>query len=145
VSKVAQLLSVAAIVVLPSVVRAQMELSETQALIVIHGTVAADQQAAQKIGYAAIAIGFAGAPPETMRWLGVVEAEASGDAFLGRDIIAAIDPFTPSLLASGKAAVLDALRHASSGSRLIITGIVDSSSRTFLASSVRVAPASSGH
>jgi len=145
VSKVVRLVSVVAIVVLPSVVRAQMELNDTQQLIVIHGTVAADRQGAEKIGYAAIAIGFAGAPPETMRWLGVVEAEAGGDAFLGRDIIAAIDPFTPSLLASGKAAVLDTLRHASSGSRLIVTGIVDSSSRTFLASSVKAAPASSGH
>jgi len=74
VSKVVRLLSVVAVVVLPSVVRPQIELSDSQQLIVIHGTVAADQQAAQKIGYAAIAIGFAGAPPETMRWLGVVEA-----------------------------------------------------------------------
>lgn len=145
-SKAVQLLSVLTILVLPVPGRAQMALSDTQQVLVLHGTVAADRKAAEKIGYAAITIGFTGAPPETVCWLGVVEAEAAGgDAFLGRDIIAAIDPYTPSLLAAGKASTLDTLRKASAGSRLIVTGIVDSSARTFLVSSVRTAPASSGH
>ncbi len=139
-----QLLTALSILVLPVVASAQAEFNDTQQVLTLHGTVAADRKAAEKIGYDGISIGFAGAPAETLCWIGVVEADAAGgDAFLGRDIIASLDGYTPNLLASGKASVLAALRNAPIGSRVLISGIVDQSARTYLVASAKVTPAAS--
>jgi hypothetical protein len=143
-SKAVRLLSVIAVLTAPVVVHAQVEFNDTQQVLTIHGTLAADRKAAEKIGYDAISIGFVGASADTLRWVGVVEADASGgDAFLGKDILDQLDGYTPNLLASGKASA--ALRNAPTGSRLVVTGIVDESSRNFLVGSVRVVPAASTH
>ena len=139
-SKAVRLLSVLAVLAAPVVVRAQVEFNDTQQVLAIHGTVDADRKAAEKIGYDAISIGFTGAPPDALCWLGVVEADAAGgDAFLGKHILDQLDGYTPTLLASGKASTT--LRNAPAGSRLVVTGIVDESSRNFLVGNVRIVPA----
>jgi len=145
-SKAVRLLSVFAVLAAPVVVHAQVEFNDTQQVLTIHGTVAADRKAAEKIGYDAIAIGFAGAPPDALCWLGVVEADAAGgDAFLGKHILDQLDGYTPNLFASGKASVVAPLRNAPTGSRLVVTGIVDESARTFLVGNVRIIPAAGAH
>jgi len=126
--------------ILPVAAHAQFQTMDTRVLT-IHGTVAADEKAAQKIGYDAISIGFTGAPADAMTWVGVVAAMAfDGDAFEGRNILQTLDGYTPNLLASGKADLIAKIRNASSGSRLVINGILDPS-RNFLVASVRVIPA----
>jgi hypothetical protein len=142
-SKAFRLSSVVAILVLPSMVCAQVDIAGTQHVLTIHGTLTADQKAAQKIGYDAISIGFAGAPPDVLRWLGVVKAEAyDGDAFLGKDYLDMVDGYTPNLLASGKPELVAKLRNAPTGNRLVVMGVFDQTARTFLLGSVKVMPAS---
>jgi hypothetical protein len=139
-----RLLGTLAILALPVAAGAQVEFNDTQQVLTLHGTVAADRKGAEKIGYDGISIGFTGAPADVLCWIGVVEADAAGgDAFLGRDIIASLDGYTPNLLASGRASVLATLRNAPAGSRVLVSGIVDQSARTFLVASVKVTPAAS--
>ena len=126
--------------------RAQMDMSDQQQVLTIHGTVAADRKAAEKIGYDAILIGFTGAPPDAARWVGVVEAEAGGvDAFLGKELLDQLDGYSPNLLAAGKPAALAPLRNAATGSRVVLSGVLDPGSRMFLVGNVKVTPAASGH
>jgi len=145
-SKACRLLTAFVIFALPVTGRAQLQFSDTQRIITMHGTVAADRKAAQKVGYDAISIGFTGAPPDAIRWIGVVKAEAyDGDAFLGKDILDKVDGYTPNLLASGKSDLVTALRNAPTGSRIAITGVVDEESRSLLVGNVKVTPPGSGH
>lgn len=131
---------------LADVARAQMDMSDQQQVLTIHGTVAADRKAAEKTGYDAILIGFTGAPPDAARWLGVVEAEAGGvDAFLGKELLDQLDGYTPNLLAAGKPSALATLRNAATGSRVVVTGILDPGNRMFLVGNVKVMPAAGGH
>jgi len=143
-SKALGLLTMLAMLVLPAAARAQFEQLDSPQVLTIHGTVAADQKAAQKIGYDAISIGFAKAPPDALCWLGVVAAIAfDGDAFEGRNILTRVDGYTPNLLAGGKPDLVTKLRNAPAGSRLVINGVLDQASRNFLLASVKVVPASS--
>lgn len=142
--KAFRLLSLA-ILVLPCMARAQLDIAGTQHVLTIHGTLTADQKAAQKIGYDAISIGFAGQPPDVLRWIGVVKAEAyDGDAFLGKQYLDRVDGYTPNLLASGKSDLVAKLRSAPTGSRVAVMGIFDEDARNFLVGSVKVTPAGSG-
>ena len=145
-SKACRLLTAFVIFALPVTGRAQLQFSDTQRIITMHGTVAADRKAAQKVGYDAISIGFTGAPPDAIRWIGVVKAEAyDGDAFLGKDILDKVDGYTPNLLAVGKSDLLNTLRNAPTGNRVVVNGIIDTDTRNLLLGSVRVVPPGSGH
>jgi hypothetical protein len=127
--KAFRFLSVLAILVLPAAMRAQVDIAGTQHVLTIHGTIAADEKGAQKIGYDAVSIGFVGAPPDAVRWLGVVSAFA-------------YDGDTPNLLAAGKSDLVTKLRNAPTGSRVVVNGIIDQTARMFYLGSVRVTPAS---
>ena len=141
-SRMLGLLTLLGGLVLPVAAHAQFQTNDSARVLTIHGTVAADEKAAQKIGYDAVSIGFTGAPANALTWVGVVAAIAfDGDAFEGRNILATLDGYTPNLLASGKADLIAKIRNAASGSRLVINGILDPSSRNFLVASVRVVPA----
>ena len=145
-SKAWPFLGVLAILAVPVTIRADVEFGDTQRIITIHGTVAADRKAAEKIGYDAISIGFVGASPDTLRWVGVVKAEAyDGDAFMGKDILDKVDGYTPNLLAGGKSDQLATLRNAPVGSRIVLNGIIDESSRILLVGSVKITPAAAAH
>ena len=142
-SKALGLLAMLGSVVLPLTAHAQFQVLDSARVLTIHGTVAADEKAAQKISYDAVAMGFSGAPADALTWIGVVAATAAdGDAFEGRNILAALDGYTPNLLASGKADLIAKIRNAPSGSRLVINGVLDPTSRSFLLTSVRVVPTS---
>jgi hypothetical protein len=141
-SKTLGLLTVLGSLVLPLTVHAQFQVMDSTRVLTIHGTVAADEKGAQKVGYDAVSIGFVGAPADAMTWVGVAAAIAfDGDAFEGRNILATLDGYTPNLLASGRADLIAKIRNASSGSRLVFNGVLDPPSRNFLLTSVRVVPA----
>lgn len=137
-SNALRLLGWLAILALPVTARAQGRVLE------IHGTVAADEKAADKIGYDAISIGFAGAPPASLRWIGVVTALAGDvDAFRGKEMLDAVDGYTPNLLADGTPDLLTKLREVPAGSRVVVHGLFTVESRVYFLDSVKTVPAGS--
>jgi hypothetical protein len=144
--KVLRFLGVWAIVMLLVGAAGAAGFGDTEYVLTIHGTIAADAQGAGKAGYQARSIGFQGAAADTVHWVGVVSAQANeGDAFLGKDLLDRLDGFTPNMLAVGKEGLLAKLRGAPAGSRVVLNGILDTGSRTYLLNSVTVAPATGSH
>lgn len=128
---------------LPCAVEAQEELGDQSQLLSVAGRVSADQKAAAQYGYSAISIGFAGAPPDKLVWIGVVKAQSwNGDVFAGREMIAQIQGYTPNMLAAGKPPLLDKIRQAPVGSNVTVEGILDLGARNYLVGMVEVKPAS---
>src|SRR5215470_5291116 len=90
----------------------------------IEGTITADQDAAGKIGFDAVSLGFDNSA--TTRWLGIVAARTRmGGPDRGREIISNLDPFTPMLLISGPKATVGKLRNAAVGTRVAVEGMVE--------------------
>lgn len=110
-------------------------------LLSVTGQVAADRKTAAAIGYSAISIAFTGESPDKLVWIGVVRAESwNDDAFAGRETLALIAGYTPTMLASGKPAVLAKLRAAPVGSRILFEGILDTGSRNIVIGTVHATP-----
>ena len=132
------LLGLAIALFLPRAVAAQG--SEPQ-MLSITGRVAADQQAAAQFGLSGVSIGFTGASPDKLVWVGVVKAESwNDDVFAGRDMLAAVQGFTPALIATGKPALLTKIQQAPVGSRIVIEGIFDKGERSYVPGMVEVSP-----
>jgi hypothetical protein len=134
-------LGVVAILCLPGALGAQTGPEELNELLTVTGQVAGDEKAARQIGYDAISIGFTGQAADRRVWIGVVTARAwDGDAFRGKEILDGLDPYNPSLIAAGKAAVLAKLQQAPVGSRIVIEGLIDPSARLYQVGSVKTTP-----
>jgi hypothetical protein len=110
-------------------------------LLSVSGQVAADRKGAQPIGYSVISVAFTGESPDKLVWIGVVRAESwNDDAFAGRDTLALIAGFTPTMIAAGKPAELAKLRSAPVGSRVHFEGVLDTNSRNILIGTVQTTP-----
>jgi hypothetical protein len=119
--------------------QAQVELTDQNQLLSIVGRVSADQKAASQAGYSGISIGFTGASPDKLVWVGVVKAESwNDDVFAGREMLAMVQGFTPTMLASGRPALLTKIQQAPVGSRIAVEGIFDQGARTYLVGMVEV-------
>jgi hypothetical protein len=138
------LLGLVTVLCLPVSVQAQMELGDQNQLLSISGRVTADQKTAAQFGYSAVSIGFTGASPDKLVWVGVVKAQSwNGDVFAGREMLAMVQGHTPAMLATGKAALLTKLQQAPVGSRVVVEGIFDQGARSFLLGMVEITPAAS--
>jgi hypothetical protein len=105
----------------------------------IEGTVAADEDAAGKIGFDAVSFGLDGG--KTMRWVGVVTARTrDGDAFMGQNIIQRLDPYKPMLLVSGPQTIVGVLRDMPVGERIMVEGMLEPETRNYLLSNVKILP-----
>ena len=99
---------------LPCAVGAQGD--DQNQMLSITGRVSADQKTAAQFGLSGISIGFTGASPDKFVWVGVVKAESwNDDVFAGRDMLAMVQGFTPTLIATGKPALLTKIQQARSG------------------------------
>ena len=137
----ARLLVLAMALALPAASAAQMQMGEQNRLLSITGQVTADQKSAEQVGYDSVSISFSKEPAAKVVWIGVVVATTwNGDAFLGKQTLDQIQGYTPNLLASGKPALLTQLQQAPVGSRVVVEGILDQESRTFLVGMVHVTP-----
>jgi hypothetical protein len=105
----------------------------------IEGTLAASQDEAQKAGFAALSVGFLQPKNAPTRWLGVVSARSrEGDAFLGRQTVEQLAPYSPNLLVSGPSELIAKLRELPAGTRVAVTGMLDPHSRNYLVSSLQL-------
>ena len=126
---------------LPCTVRAQVQLGDQVQMLSISGQVSADQKAANQYGYAGVSIAFENQSPDKVVWVGVVKAETwNQDEFAGRQMIAEVQGYTPTMTAVGKQALVTKIREAPVGSRIVIEGIFDQGARNFQIGSVRVTP-----
>jgi len=100
-------------------------------LLRLEGVVSATREAAAETGFTATSLGFLGT--ETVRWLGVTDARTVGaDQFvLGKDVLAAVAPFTPNLLVAGPPELVGRLRTAPPGTRVVVEGLVARASRMY--------------
>ena len=89
------------------------------------------REAAAESGFTAISLGFLGSA--AVRWLGVTDARTVGaDQFvLGKDVLAAVAPFTPNLLVAGPPELVGRLRTAPPGTRVVVEGLVSRASRMY--------------
>jgi hypothetical protein len=110
-------------------------------LLRLEGVVSPTREAAAESGFTAIALGFLGST--AVRWLGVTDARTVGaDQFAsGKDVLAAVAPFTPNLLVAGPSDPVGRLRAAPPGTRVVIEGLVARASRIYYLRRVEGAPA----
>jgi hypothetical protein len=140
VAKVPALLGLMIALSLPHAARAQVELGDQQ-MLTVAGQVSKDQNAASQAGYSVVSLGFTGQAPDKVVWIGVVKAESwDGDVFAGREMIAAVQGYTPSLLVAGKSALVTKIQQAPVGSRIVVGGILQQDARLFTIGIVKVTP-----
>ena len=103
----------------------------------LDGAFAADRDAARANGADAVTMRIAGVE----RWFGVTKARTLGDRVpLGRDVLEALRPTQPNLVAVGSAALVTRLADAGIGVPIQVEGLVSQGGRQFLLRHV-VAPA----
>jgi hypothetical protein len=118
--------------------RAQPRDVQTQ-IFRIEATIAASQDEAQKAGFAALSMGFVKPKNAPARWLAVVGARSrEGDAFLGRQTVEQLAPYSPNLLVSGPSELVGKLRELPAGTRIAVTGMLDPHSRNYMISSLEL-------
>lgn len=140
-ARILGLLGVLVALCLPRAVEAQEGFADQSELLTITGQVAADQKAAAQVGYTAVSIGFIKAPEDKVVWVGVVKAESwNDDVFEGRDMLARVEGYTPTMVAAAKQPLLSKIEQAPVGSRISIEGVFDQGARTYLVGMVKVTP-----
>ena len=107
-------------------------------LLELEGTIEPTAARARDKGFAAASLGFAGS--DVTRWLAVTKARTTGgdQPLDGKDVLAALAPFTPTLLVAGTPELVARLRDAPSGSTVRVEGLVDRGARTYYVRRVEV-------
>ena len=103
-------------------------------LLRLEGVIQLTKPAAERTGSTVASFAFAGAPARETRWLGVTKARTfGGDQPLdGKDVLAAVAPFTPNFLVVGPKELVARLRDAPAGTAVRVEGLVHRGSRTYL-------------
>ena len=141
----ARLLLAAAIAVLPATLHAQFGGLGGTEPYTLEGIVGKDQNAAREAGWFPISVGFVGNDKVPERWIGVTAFITwDGDPFVGRENLRRLLPDDPVLLLDGPPPMMKQIQQAPAGSRLKVRGMLNSQSRIFLISGVKVTPAGQG-
>jgi len=137
----ARLLLLAALVAVPATLRAQ-PFAGGVLPYTLEGVMAKNQAGAQDAGWFGISVGFIGDDKTPERWIGVTSfMNWSGDPFLGRETLRRLMPGDPTLLMTGPPPMMKQLKTAPPGSKLVVRGMLDTTSRNFMLSGVKVTPA----
>jgi hypothetical protein len=112
-------------------------------ILEIDGVIAADRDAAAKIGFTTASFGVLGQPEDLRIWIGVNEARTVGrdTAVNGKDILDDMSAYQPNFLLAGSKAQVAQLTELPTGSAVRIQGAVDRGARTFLLRSVTLGTA----
>jgi len=141
----ARLLLAAAIAVLPATLHAQFGGLGGTEPYTLEGIMGKDQNAARDTGWFPISVGFVGNDKAPERWIGVTAFITwDGDPFVGRENLRRLLPDDPVLLFDGPPPMTKQIQQAPAGSRLKVRGMLNSQSRIFLISGVKVTPAGTG-
>src|SRR5262249_21135204 len=147
----ARLLVAAAIAVLPATVHAQFGGLGGTEPYTLEGIMGKDQNAARDTGWFPISVGFVVNDKVPERGLGEERGIGvtafitwDGDPFVGRDHLQRLLPDDPVLLLDGPPAMTKQIQQAPPGSRLKVRGVLNTQSRIFLISGVKVTPAGQG-
>lgn len=139
----ARLLLVATLVVLPTRLLAQNFEMATEPYT-LEGIVAKDQASAQAEGWFPISVGIVG-EAGTKRWIGLTAFKTwNDDPFEGRQVIRNLMPADPTMLFVGPAPLMKQFTSAPVGSRLVARGMLNTASRNFMLSGVKVTPPGGG-
>ena len=98
----------------------------------LEGVLERSREGARTHGFDVASLGFLGGEDDR-RWLGVTEARTIGgdQSVDGKDVLAAVAPFTPNLLITGPRELTDGLRSFPPGTRVVLEGLVDRGARTY--------------
>jgi len=110
-------------------------------LLRLKGVIQTTSPAARKYGFTVASLGFAGTDAAE-RWLGVTDARTVGgdNPVNGKDVLAALSPFTPNLLVMGPPDLVARLSALPAGTTVTIEGLVDRGSRTYYLRRLQVWP-----
>lgn len=134
----------AALVALPTWLLAQDFPSGTEPYT-LEGFIAKDQASAQDKGWFAISVGIVGNEQAPERWIGLTAFKTwNDDPFVGRQVIRGLMPADPTLLFVGPPALVKQFTSAPAGSRLVARGMLNTASRNFMLSGVKVTPPTGG-
>jgi len=134
----ARLLLVATLVALPAIVLAQ-DFSTGTDPYTLEGIVAKDQANAQDIGWFAISVGIVGNESAPERWIGLTAFKTwDDDPFVGRQVIRNLMPSDPTMLFTGPSSLVKQFTSAPAGSRIVARGMLNTQSRNFMLSGIKV-------
>jgi len=133
--------SLALVVAFTAIARADWPIGTNLRIVQLQldGAFAPDRQSARAGGADAVLVRVAG----TERWFGAVRARTVGNdpTLFGRDVLAAVAPVQPNLIALGPDALTQRLAGAADGAAIHMEGIVDIGARTYLLRHVKLADA----
>lgn len=111
----------------------------------LEGIVAKDQASAQAAGWFAISVGIVGNDTTPERWIGLTAFKTwNDDPFIGRQVIRGLMPSDPTMLFVGPPGLVKQFTTAPVGSRLVARGMLNTASRNFMLSGIKVMPPSAG-
>lgn len=139
----ARLLVVATLVALPTRLLAQPFEMATEPYT-LEGIVAKDQASAGAQGWFPISVGVVG-QDQTKRWIGLTAFKTwNDDPFVGRQVIRDLMPADPTMLFVGPPELMKQFTGAPVGSRIVARGMLNTGSRNFMLSGVKVTPPAGG-
>ena len=134
----ARLLLVATLVASPTMILAQ-DFSTGTDPYTLEGIVAKDQANAQDIGWFGISVGIVGDEKAPERWIGLTAFKTwDDDPFVGRQVIRNLMPSDPTMLFTGPSSLVKQFTSAPAGSRIVARGMLNTQSRNFMLSGIKV-------
>ena len=133
-----RLATLATLLLLPAVLRGQGDSDLGPVVWRMRGTLVADKQAANDIGWTGVSIGFTGLADNKVRWLGAVHAEIfGGDTFDAWSYVDKVAHYTPTFTVAGPPDLASKLLALPDGSRVALEGMLDRGARTLLLDAVK--------
>lgn len=142
----ARLATLAMLLLLPAPLRAQEVYDLGSVVWRMRGTLAANEQSANDIGYDGVSIGFTGQADTKVRWLGVVHAEIfGGDTFDAQSYVDRVSHYNPTFRVVGPPGLASQLLALPDGSRVALEGVLDPRARTLMLDAVKPLPKPGGN
>jgi hypothetical protein len=137
-AQLGRLATLATLLLLPAVLRGQGVSDLGPVVWRMRGTLVADKQAANDIGWTGVSIGFTGQKDNKVRWLGAVHAEIfGGDTFDAWSYVDKVAHYTPTFTVAGPPDLASQLLALPDGSRVALEGMLDRGARTLLLDAVK--------
>ena len=138
----ARLAALATVLLLPAALRGQ---GVNSVVWRMRGTLVADKQSANDVGWTGVSIGFTGQADNKVRWLGAVHAEIfGGDTFDAWSYVNKVAHYTPTFTVAGPPDLASQLLALPDGSRVALEGVLDPGARILLLDAVKPLPKPGG-